>query len=135
MRVFPVVFLFSLTKSKSQVVQMYRDIKLLTRNFCLLTRRWVTVPELSWPQIFGRPGCDGKGLRVRSEVENKRRCPYRTFCFECNSSSHSFPCVLMCTRRYIWQGVENIIIHILTGHFVLVPELGLYIHTLVNAML
>lgn len=41
----------------------------------------------------------------------------------------------MCTRRYIWQGVENITIHILTGHFVLVPELGLYIHTLVNAIL
>lgn len=55
---------------KARKYRYKRDIKLLTRHLRLLTGR-VAVPELNGTHIFGRPVCDEKGLRFRSEVERQ----------------------------------------------------------------
>lgn len=74
-------------------------------------------------------GLRGLLLSQKDRQKNKMKCPYRTFCFEFNLPSHSFSCGLICTRHFIWQRVEYIIIHILAGLFgpVTGPEQGLYI--------
>lgn len=56
---------------KARKYRCKRDIKLLTRHLRLLTTGRVAVPELNGTHIFGRPVCEKKGLRFRSEVERQ----------------------------------------------------------------